>query len=171
MFWLESTAGRSQNDGMGNPPSPSSEKRTDSVVRRPPEHYLVLGTALIALAVMLVLAFMIEPDERGFGTHEQLGLPSCKTMEWFGIPCPGCGVTTSLAHAVRGEFATSFSTQPLGIPVAIVIPLIAFWAVLNHLRGGDLQKAVYGLSAVRWVAWVVVIVLVVWVLQVRRFLG
>jgi len=156
---------------VNRPPIPDADPQAGPDQPRSLEHFLVLGATLGALVVMLVLALAIEPDARGFGTHERLGLPSCKTMDWFGIPCPGCGVTTALTHAVRGDFVTSFATQPLGIPIALAIPLSALWALVNHLRGRDLQRIIYGLSMTRWAAGIGVAVLVVWVIQVRRFLG
>lgn len=55
-------------------------------------HWLVLGTAALGLAVWLVLALFVTPDERGYGTHEKLGLPACVSMKVLGVPCPGCGV-------------------------------------------------------------------------------
>ena len=162
-------SGVRQNVHVSAPPA--TETPPASGGRRPFEHYLVLGAALAALVMMLVLALVISPDERGFGTHEQFGLPACKTMAWFHVPCPGCGVTTALTHALHGEFAASFETQPLGILVAILIPLVALWALVGHLRGRDLQRAIYRLSLTRWLALSGVIVLLVWVMQVRKFLG
>src|SRR5204863_10072293 len=82
--------------------------------KRSQEHWLLLVGSLGALVIFVVLALWIRPDPRGFGTHEQLGLPACKMMEWTGIPCPGCGVTTSLALFGRGRFFAALHNQPLG---------------------------------------------------------
>jgi len=110
----------------------------------------VLGGTIAALLALVVLGRFVRPDPRGYGTHEQLGLPSCKVIEWWGIPCPGCGVTTSVAWAARGSFLRSLATQPFGLFVALAIPLAAVWAIQGHLRGRDLWR---DLNAMRWGAW------------------
>ncbi len=72
---------------------------------------LVLGGAFFAAAAT---ARVLEPDPRGFGTHEQLGFPSCQMLSLTGVPCPFCGMTTALAHIVRGRVLDAFSTHPAG---------------------------------------------------------
>ena len=105
--------------------------------RRGAGHWAVLALASAALGVEAWLGLAARPDARGYGTHEQLGLAPCRAMEWFGVPCPGCGVTTSVAHAAHGEFVASFTTQPFGLLVAAALPLgvAALWYAA--LRGED----------------------------------
>ena len=112
---------------------------------KPWEHWLVLGFALGAVALLVVLGVLIDPDPRGFGTHERLGLPSCKPMDWWNVPCPGCGVTTSVALAAHGRIWASIRNQPFGFVVAVGLPLFALWAVFNALRGKNLAQ-----EASRW---------------------
>ena len=38
-----------------------------------------------------------------------------------GIPCPGCGLGHSIYYLLRGDFALSFSSHPLGIPAVIIL--------------------------------------------------
>jgi hypothetical protein len=109
-------------------------------IRRSQEHWILLLSAVGALLLLAVLALWIHPDPRGFGTHEQLGLPACRMMDWTGIPCPGCGVTTSVALFVHGQFLASFHNQPFGFLVALAIPLYAAWAIASHLLGRDLAR-------------------------------
>lgn len=104
----------------------------------------MLGFALGSVALLVVLGLVIEPDPRGFGTHERLGLPSCKPMDWWSIPCPGCGVTTSIALAARGSWWPSIHNQPLGFAVAVGLPVFALWAVVNTLRGRNLAQIISG---------------------------
>jgi len=108
--------------------------------RRSGEHWIVLGCALLSAIVIALLATVAHPDARGFGTHEQLGLPPCRAMDWFGVPCPGCGVTTSVALALEGELSASFTNQPFGLLVAFALPLFVLWAALGHLLGRDLYR-------------------------------
>ena len=52
----------------------------------------VLGSLGLTL---LVTARNLEPDPRGFGTHEQLGLTPCYFQELTGHVCLLCGGTTA----------------------------------------------------------------------------
>ena len=105
-------------------------------------HYLILLGFWGATATMLLLALIAQPDPRGFGTHEQLGLSPCRMIQWTGVPCPGCGVTTSLTLAAQGRPLESLAVQPFGFLTAIALPLLALWALVVHRRGGDLYERV-----------------------------
>jgi hypothetical protein len=114
----------------------SEPRREDG--KRTVEHYLLLGLSFAALAGVAVLGLWMNPDPRGFGTHEQLGLAPCRSMEWLGFPCPGCGVTTSVSLFWHGELWASFVNQPFGCLFAGVLPLLALGAIVAHFRGRDL---------------------------------
>lgn len=105
---------------------------------KPWEHWIVLGFALASVALFLVLGVVVDPDPRGFGTHERLGLPTCKPMDWWNVPCPGCGVTTSVALAAHGHPWDSIVNQPFGFLVALALPIFALWAFVSAVRGRDL---------------------------------
>jgi hypothetical protein len=53
----------------------------------------------------------LDPDPRGYGTHEQLGLTPCFFQNWTGHLCPACGTTTAWAHAVRGDLQQAASAN------------------------------------------------------------
>jgi len=63
---------------------------------------------------VLALARWLNPDPRGFGTHEQLGLEPCRFEAVTHIPCPGCGLTTSFAAMAHGHPLDAFSAHPMG---------------------------------------------------------
>jgi len=92
------------------------------------ERLLALAISAGCLAV-LITAAMITPDARGVGTHEQLGMQPCQFIERTGLPCAGCGMTTSFAHFVRGQFMQSFIAQPFAMVLAIAT-CVAFWGGL-----------------------------------------
>ena len=71
-----------------------------------PARMLALSIAVGCLAV-LVIAASLPPSRRGFSTHTQLGLQPCQFLSRTGIPCGGCGMTTSFAWFVRGNIAAS----------------------------------------------------------------
>lgn len=80
--------------------------------------FAVLAIALIP-ATLLVVASQLEPSASGLGTHHQLGLPPCSFRVLFGIRCPGCGMTTSWAYFVRGEWLASMSVNLGGFLLAL----------------------------------------------------
>lgn len=111
---------------------------------------MLLGIAVLALVGIGVLGSWVDPDPRGFGTHEQLGLAPCRMMEWAGIPCPGCGVTTSVSLLWHGSPWVSFVNQPFGFLMGLVVPLMALLAIVRHFRGRNLYAHAV---ALRWGPW------------------
>lgn len=103
----------------------SSEETTYTAADRW-QYLIALGLALFALA----LGRILQPSPQGFGTHEQLGLPPCFFFKFTGIPCPHCGLTTSIAHAARFDFLQAAITQPFGLILfalaVISIPLLIY---------------------------------------------
>jgi hypothetical protein len=81
---------------------------------------LIAGAVAAVCLSALVLAVAIEPSPTGVGTHTQLGMEACNFEQRTGIPCPGCGVTTSFAWFVRGNLPASFYVQPMGAILALV---------------------------------------------------
>jgi hypothetical protein len=87
-----------------------------------------LGVSAGCLAVLLV-AIRIKPNASGIGTHEQMGFAGCQFERRTGLPCPTCGMTTSYAYFVRGNWVASFYVQPAGW-VAAVATAMGVWAGL-----------------------------------------
>ena len=69
---------------------------------------------------LLLVAVLLAPSPDGHGTHAGLGLPNCGWVVAFDTPCPTCGMTTSFAHAVRGDVVEAAKTQPMGTALAIL---------------------------------------------------
>ncbi len=123
----------------------------------------LLSTALFLFGGFLV-ARMVSPDPRGFGTHQQFGLPPCSVRTVFGYPCPGCGMTTCFAHFVRGEFAEATRANLAGVVLAAVCALIIPWCLWSAwigrlwlvsdpvVVGGGLTISLSGLALALWLA-------------------
>jgi hypothetical protein len=109
-------------------------------MQRSAEHWVLLAGASAAALVLLAFGLWVEPDPRGYGTHERLGLPPCLPMQLWHVPCPGCGVTTAFALAAHGRVLSSLANQPLGCVIALSIPLTLVWAWSVHVRGRDLRS-------------------------------
>ena len=117
--------------------------------------------ALLALAA-IVLARLLDPDPRGFGTHTQLGLPPCGFAQLTGLGCPSCGLTTSFAHMARGQLTLALRAHGLG-PLLFVlcvacVPLGALasarsWpisATLQRLRARPLAVIIAVAALAHW---------------------
>jgi len=127
---------------------------------------MLLAMASAVVIGMIVLGTFISPDDRGYGTHEKLGLPACAMMEITGIPCPGCGVTTSVALAANGRFLDSFINQPFGLLCAIGGVIFALWAFWSHVRGRDIYATVREFRLGRWSLWLGVAMAIAWVYKI-----
>jgi hypothetical protein len=138
------------------------------------EHWLVLLGALALPIVLLVLGGMLHPDSRGFGTHEQLGFKPCLPMRLWNFPCPGCGVTTSIALAAHGRPLAALRTQPFGPIVLATALAVAVWALAGHARGRDLRGELALVRQRRWTRMLVTLALLAWAYKialVRGWLG
>ena len=73
----------------------------------------ILGCA-VAITV-LTIAVRLNPDPRGVGTHEQLGLPPCAFLIEHGIPCVSCGMTTAFTAMAHLRPGLAWQANPFGI--------------------------------------------------------
>jgi len=144
----------------------SSQANIGKKATRAPEHWMLLTMAVAVAIGFVVLGVFIAPDERGYGTHEKLGLPSCVMMDVTGIPCPGCGVTTSVALAANGRFAESFINQPFGLFCALAGALFVLWAFWTHFRGRDIYSGVRKIRLGRWGIRLGIAMAVAWVYKI-----
>jgi hypothetical protein len=124
---------------------------------------MVLLWALGLLAPLGVAA-MLHPDSRGFGTHQQLGLPPCTFRVLFGRRCPSCGMTTSWAYLVRGQIVAAAAANVGGALLGLITAVAAVWLLADGLCGrwlGPVPNATLlawllaGVAAVTLVDWVV----------------
>jgi len=123
----------------------------------------VLGT--VGIPAILGIALWLTPDPRGFGTHQQLGMPACTFHSLFGLNCPHCGVTTSFCLFVRGQWDQSCRTNPAGFILAAGLVLIWPWLLVVSVTGLwlGLQKPgkLFLLSTAGWL----LLSLMFWVLR------
>ena len=109
--------------------------------------WLAFAAACIAV---LVLAAWLEPDTRGYGTHGQLGLPPCGFRSLTGLACPGCGLTTAFAEAIRGNWALGFAANPLGLVLFAVVCAGVPMALVAAARGWSFGAVVDRFAVGRW---------------------
>ena len=104
--------------------------------------FVAAAIAVGASGGLLVVAWLLPPASRGFGTHQALGLPACSWPARFGVPCPSCGMTTAFALASKGRIVDSFTTQPMGCVLAIAAGM-TFVAAIWTLATGRTVWPVY----------------------------
>ena len=106
-----------------------------STVQIPRLWRLLLLSAGVLLAGVLVTSRVLSPDPDGIGTHQQLGLPPCTFQFLWGMRCPSCGMTTSWAHFVRGQLVASMGANAGGAFLALVAVITCPWLILSGIRG------------------------------------
>jgi hypothetical protein len=99
--------------------------------------WLAFGGVLIGL---LLTAAQLQPDSRGLGTHQQLGLPPCTFQVLFGTRCPACGMTTSWAHFTHGHVVAALEANVGGTMLALLALVFGPTLVASAIRG-------------RWIGW------------------
>jgi hypothetical protein len=150
----------------GITPAPLLTSRPENVVPGYPlrrgGRWLLCAWSLFLIAGFS-LAARLEPDARGYGTHQRLGLPPCSFQILFGLKCPSCGSTTSFAHFVRGQWVSSIESNPsafvLALCCAVMIPWSAYsawngrtWRVENPAQACLwLLSGIVTLSLLQWV--------------------
>jgi hypothetical protein len=111
------------------------------------------GIALVLVA-MLIAARSVEPDPRGYGTHEQLGLTPCFFLQTTGYVCPTCGATTAWSYTVRGQLQKAMATNLSGTLLCLTaigsVPwlLVAAATGRRAMRGPSWQGVMTGAAVV-----------------------
>jgi hypothetical protein len=57
--------------------------------------------------------------------------PACPIHEYFGVLCPGCGATRSLASLLRGHFLDALRFNALFV---LLLPFALFLAINTYMR-------------------------------------
>jgi hypothetical protein len=94
----------------------------------------LLGLAL-SLVALLVTARILTPDDRGYGTHQQLGLQPCTFQLIFHRPCPACGMTTAWSWLLRGRIGRAMAVNAGGAMLAGLSVVAAAWLLASGVRG------------------------------------
>ena len=97
------------------------------------------GLVLAAVGgLSLALAASLTPNANGHGTHRQMGSPSCSVLTHTGYPCPGCGMTTSVAAMAHGQIGLALKAQPFGVVLFFALVAAAGLGIAELLTGRDI---------------------------------
>jgi hypothetical protein len=83
----------------------------------------MLSLAIVVSA--LALTMEVLPDERvALSTLPGYPLPPlCMSQNWFGVACPGCGLTRSFVYLAHGQWEAAWQIHRLGWLVAAALLL------------------------------------------------
>ena len=128
---------------------------------------LFLVSLSIGLTILMGIAWWLQPDARGYGTHHQLGLPDCSFIVLWGIPCPMCGMTTSWSNLMHGDWANAFRANPggalLGLTSMLAIP-ICFW---RAWVGVATQNNWLSRFTLLWFCLMIFVIALFWIWQIQ----
>jgi hypothetical protein len=115
----------------------------EEVLRAEPAMRSWVRTLLVLMAVLLTAVFAIaiylnpyqdDGSARRLETHRQLGLPECTFKVITGKPCPSCGMTTSFALFVRGDWLNSLKANYVGTLLAMFCVLLIPYSLVSACR-------------------------------------
>ena len=81
-----------------------------------------------ALTALFAVAAFVNPAR-------PLPVDLCLLKALTGLPCPTCGLTRAVCHAVQGDWLGSFSFHPAGILVVASLAGVILWSSLEAWRG------------------------------------
>lgn len=120
-------------------------------------HLFWIGLAVASFAAGAMLE--PRPDEYCYLFGKRVGGP-CTFHVVTGFPCPQCGMTRSVAWAVRGEFLRSATYSPGGLSLFLAVQAAGVTAFVQAIRR---ERPAIPLSAgtvaACALAWAVVLVL------------
>lgn|ERR1051325_1796326 len=82
---------------------------------------------LVIACIVIVGAFTLRVqagDQVGLmGMSDFVLPPLCLSRAWFGIHCPGCGLTRSFIYLAQGDWVASWEMHHLGWLLAVMVVL------------------------------------------------
>lgn len=101
-----------------------------------------LGASILAVAVLIAWPQVLPALARWTDA-------ACLLRELTGLPCPGCGITTSLLALGRGDLAASWAANPAGLVVAGLLAGQAAVAA-DVLRAGSAAPTTVARTRAAW---------------------
>jgi Protein of unknown function (DUF2752) len=101
-----------------------------------------------------------------------LGLPgwACPFKQLFGIPCPGCGLTTATGEMLHGQFAQSLHTHAFApIFFAAFVLMGAVVVLPRNTAAGLVARIGQFESKTGLTGWIMVALMLYWVVRLLGY--
>jgi hypothetical protein len=108
---------------------PSQQKAQKTITSATPRQRLTAGIVLLAIVAGFTACWVIARYKipiYPFG---------CGFKQRFGLPCPTCGMTTSILAFAQGRIWDSFYTQPAAMLFCSLVIVAAFFAFIIAVFG------------------------------------
>lgn len=118
----------------------------------------LVAAGLVALAFALAL----------------LDTPLCPTAFFFGVPCPGCGLTRASLALLRGDFAAALRFHPLAPLLAPLFAVALGKVLVDYVRAAPPRASATwwtSRSATLLASALLVLVFGVWLARFAGYLG
>lgn len=92
---------------------------------------LVCGLVFFGIAAFFGLFMLVANDE----VQIDRWLEPCGFKQRYHLPCPTCGVTTSIVAFAKGRLLGSFYIQPAGALLCCILAFSAFLAFIGAVFG------------------------------------
>ena len=92
---------------------------------------LLAGLVFLVVVASFGLFWLAAHDKIDIGWW----LGPCGFKQKYGLPCPTCGITTSVLAFVQGKIFEAFYIQPAGALLCCVLVVVAFLAFLIAVFG------------------------------------
>ncbi len=117
-------AANADRKDSGPPPLPFCSFRSA-------ERWTATGFGLLGCTVLIVAAGLNPYDASGqplsHGTHRQLGLPPCVLQSVLSLPCPACGMTTSMSLLIHGDALSAWRVNWAGVIIGVLGGSTTLW--------------------------------------------
>jgi hypothetical protein len=98
----------------------------------------------------------------------------CGFKQRYGLPCPGCGITTSAVTFAQGRILDAFYIQPTGALLCCLLAISAFLAFLIAVFGvyfGFLERFFFKVKLTYVILALIVVIAAGWAVTLARALA
>lgn len=110
------------------------------------------------MALSLIAARIVDPNR-------PLPFDVCVFKRLTGIPCPTCGLTRALCHALHGDWGVSFGYHPAGILLAAGLIGWMLWSAAEAAGGRRFAEAARGRLCTSMIGAGIVVSITAWVVR------
>lgn len=116
------------------------------------------GRQATVVAVLLCGAALVDPNR-------PLPIDLCMWRRLTGFPCPTCGLTRAICHALRGDLGASLSLHPAGVLVIGWLAGWALWSALEAWRGQPIHERARNLAGLTLLRASVAVSAIAWLIR------